>query len=89
MSVTAERRAAVRVAYDYRCGYCHVPESDIGGQLQIDHYRPCQKGEVMMWTIWSTLVVIVIRLRGDIGRKRVCRTAFTSCIPTKTILRVT
>jgi len=44
MSVTAERRAAVRVAYDYRCGYCHVPESDIGGQLQIDHYRPLSKG---------------------------------------------
>jgi 5-methylcytosine-specific restriction endonuclease McrA len=44
MSITAEDRQTVRAAYGYSCGYCGVPETDIGGDLQIDHYRPITKG---------------------------------------------
>lgn len=44
MSITAEDRQTVRAAYGYGCGYCGVPETDIGGELQIDHYRPITKG---------------------------------------------
>lgn len=44
MSITAENRAAVQSAYGYCCGYCGVSEIDIGGELQIDHYRPRTKG---------------------------------------------
>lgn len=44
MSITSEDRRAIREAYGYCCGYCSVSESDIGGKLQIDHYRPATKG---------------------------------------------
>jgi hypothetical protein len=44
MSVTASKRAIVRDAYGYCCGYCGVSEVDIGGTLEIDHYRPIAKG---------------------------------------------
>jgi hypothetical protein len=44
MSITADKRAAVRAAYERRCGYCGVSEIDIGGALQIDHYRPIARG---------------------------------------------
>ena len=43
MTVTTETRQIVREAYDRRCGYCGVSESDIGGELQIDHYQPVAK----------------------------------------------
>ncbi|MBI1876918.1 MAG: hypothetical protein HYR94_01550 [Chloroflexi bacterium] len=35
-----KRREVIRQAYDYRCGYCHVHEDEIGSKLEIDHYRP-------------------------------------------------
>ncbi len=44
MSITAEDRQVIRNAYGYCCGYCGVLESDIGGKLQIDHYRPITRG---------------------------------------------
>jgi len=44
MSITNEDRQAVRDAYGYCCGYCGVSESDIGGDLQLDHYRPVARG---------------------------------------------
>lgn len=40
MSVSAETRAAVRAAYRSRCGYCGVPESQVGAELEVDHFRP-------------------------------------------------
>ena len=43
MTITMESRQIVREAYDYRCGYCGVSESDIGGELQVDHYQPATK----------------------------------------------
>ena len=40
MTLTPETRAAVREAYDRRCGYCSVSELWVGGELEIDHFRP-------------------------------------------------
>jgi 5-methylcytosine-specific restriction endonuclease McrA len=34
------RRAAVRAAYDGRCGYCTVHEAEAGTELEIDHFQP-------------------------------------------------
>jgi hypothetical protein len=44
MSVTADIRELVRAAYDHCCGYCGVQEKDVGGLLEIDHYRPVATG---------------------------------------------
>lgn len=44
MTVSAQVRATVRAAYDYRCGYCGVPEVWTGGELEIDHFRPLSHG---------------------------------------------
>ena len=38
------RRAAVRAAYDGRCGYCTVHESEAGTELEIDHFQPRSLG---------------------------------------------
>jgi len=44
MAVSAETRAAVRAAFDGRCGYCGVPETFVGGALEIDHFHPLAAG---------------------------------------------
>ncbi len=44
MSIIAENREAIRVAYDYRCGYCSVSETNVGNKLDIDHYQPIKHG---------------------------------------------
>ena len=38
------RRAAVRAAYDGRCGYCTVHEPEAGTELEIDHFQPRSAG---------------------------------------------
>lgn len=38
------RRAAVRAAYNGRCGYCMVHESEAGTELEIDHFQPRSAG---------------------------------------------
>ena len=40
MSVTAEKREAVRVDYNFCCGYCGISEISVGNKLDIDHYQP-------------------------------------------------
>jgi HNH endonuclease len=40
MTISPAMRVAVRVAYDYCCGYCGVREIWIGNELEIDHFRP-------------------------------------------------
>lgn len=44
MGVSTETRAAVRAAHGGRCGYCGVPESSVGGELEIDHFHPQAAG---------------------------------------------
>ncbi len=44
MPLDAEIRAAVREAYGRRCGYCGVSEIWVGGELEIDHFRPLRYG---------------------------------------------
>ena len=44
MTLTAETRAAIRATYAYCCGYCGVSETDVGNELEIDHYRPVKHG---------------------------------------------
>lgn len=34
----------VRRRYHYRCGYCGVSETDIGGELTVDHFLPPKSG---------------------------------------------
>ena len=38
------RRVAVRAAYDGRCGYCTVHESEAGTELEIDYFQPRSAG---------------------------------------------
>jgi hypothetical protein len=38
------RRAAVRAAYEGRCGYCTVHESEAGTELEIDQFQPRSLG---------------------------------------------
>src|SRR5262245_9811261 len=44
MAIPAEARAAVRAAFDGRCGYCGVSEIFVGGELEIDHVHPVVAG---------------------------------------------
>ena len=40
MSISSETKQKIRQRADYACEYCGVSESDVGGELTIDHYRP-------------------------------------------------
>lgn len=42
--ITTETRAAVRAAYQQRCGYCGVFEVLAGGELEVDHFKPLAHG---------------------------------------------
>lgn len=44
MAVSAETRAAVRMAFGGRCGYCGVSETSVGGALEMDHVHPVAAG---------------------------------------------
>lgn len=44
MSISPEMREKVRVRYNYCCAYCSVSEIDVGGLLEIEHFRPVSKG---------------------------------------------
>lgn len=44
MAISTETRAAVRTAYDGRCGYCGVHETSVGGELEVDHFHPQAAG---------------------------------------------
>lgn len=44
MPITAEIREQVRVRANFACEYCGVTETDAGGLLTIDHFRPLHKG---------------------------------------------
>ncbi|MEZ4299760.1 MAG: HNH endonuclease [Polyangiaceae bacterium] len=44
MAVSPEARAAVRVSFRGRCGYCGVSEAAVGGELEVDHFHPVSAG---------------------------------------------
>ena len=42
--VSQTLRESIRALYGFRCGYCGVTETESGGQLEIDHFRPRSRG---------------------------------------------
>lgn len=44
MNITVDVRRAVRQQANFACEFCGVAETDTGGELTIDHYRPKTKG---------------------------------------------
>ena len=40
----ASDRQALRVRYNFRCGYCGIREIDAGAELTIDHFQPHSRG---------------------------------------------
>ena len=38
------RLEEIRQCYRHRCGYCGVSETETGGDLTVDHYRPVSRG---------------------------------------------
>lgn len=43
MAISREVRNQIREDYDFACGYCHVSEMSVGGELEIDHFQPISK----------------------------------------------
>lgn len=43
MSISFPDRQKIRERADFACEYCGVSETDSGGELTIDHYRPTSK----------------------------------------------
>lgn len=44
MTLPADLWEAVRRRADFACEYCGVTETDVGGQLTVDHYHPQARG---------------------------------------------
>jgi len=44
MTISADTRQIIREKFRYCCGYCGISESDVGGELEIDHFQPASKG---------------------------------------------
>ncbi|MFO7538178.1 MAG: HNH endonuclease [Chloroflexota bacterium] len=44
MAISDENRRAVRQEYNFACGYCGVSETDVGSELEIDHFQPISQG---------------------------------------------
>jgi hypothetical protein len=44
MSISSEIREQVRRRANFACEFCGVSETDVGGQLTIDHFQPKSKG---------------------------------------------
>lgn len=42
--IRAKTKRLVRSIYVMRCGYCLVPEAEIGAQLTFDHFQPQSQG---------------------------------------------
>lgn len=43
-AISSTIRQMVRQRYGFSCGYCGVSEIAVGGELQIDHFRPLKHG---------------------------------------------
>ncbi len=44
MMISAKLREQVRRRANFACEFCGVSETDVGGQLTVDHFRPRSKG---------------------------------------------
>lgn len=44
MAVSPENREHVRQRFGRRCAYCGVHETDVGSELEIEHFHPQSKG---------------------------------------------
>ena len=44
MSISDEIRMSVRQNAGFACEFCGVSETDVGGELTIDHFRPISEG---------------------------------------------
>ncbi len=44
MSIATALRESVRRRAGYRCEYCGIRETEAGGELTLDHYRPRSRG---------------------------------------------
>jgi 5-methylcytosine-specific restriction endonuclease McrA len=44
MSISSEIREQVRRRANFACEFCGASETDVGGQLTIDHFQPKSKG---------------------------------------------
>lgn len=44
MATSIEMREQLRIRHDYKCAYCGISETDVGGLLEIEHFRPLSKG---------------------------------------------
>ncbi len=44
MTITAAQREQVRRRANYACEFCGISETDTGGRLTVDHFRPQSKG---------------------------------------------
>lgn len=44
MTITAEVREQVRRRAHQACEFCGVSETDVGGQLTVDHFQPRSQG---------------------------------------------
>jgi hypothetical protein len=44
MSLSAELREQLRERAGFACEFCGVSETDVGGLLTADHFRPRSKG---------------------------------------------
>lgn len=44
MTTAAETRELLRVRHGYKCAYCGISETDVGGLLEVEHFRPLAKG---------------------------------------------
>ena len=42
--IRAEKTEYLRVLYNFSCGYCGITESEAGGILTRDHFKPLTKG---------------------------------------------
>ncbi|MBC8139253.1 MAG: HNH endonuclease [Fibrella sp.] len=42
--IRAEKTEYLRVRYNFSCGYCGITESEFGGTLTRDHFKPLTKG---------------------------------------------
>ncbi|HID64967.1 MAG TPA: HNH endonuclease [Anaerolineae bacterium] len=65
MMISKTLRDTIRALYGFRCGYCGVTETESGGKLDIDHFRPKSHGGTDTLDNLVYACVTCNRLKGD------------------------